>query len=51
MYVSPYAPAALEALAAQVAAVQSAEAWVIFDNTASGAAAGDALALQALLSA
>jgi len=51
MYVSPYAPAALEALAAQVAAVRSAEAWVIFDNTASGAAAADALALQALLPA
>lgn len=51
MYVSPYAPAALEALAAQVQAVQSAEAWVIFDNTASGAAAADALALQTLLSA
>lgn len=50
MYRSPYAPEYLPALAERLRA-STVEAWCIFDNTASGAAAGDALALQALLSA
>jgi len=49
MYYSAYGPAALEALAAEVSRGEADEAWVIFDNTTSGAAAADALALQALL--
>jgi uncharacterized protein YecE (DUF72 family) len=52
MYYSSYAPALLAALALRLrqASAEGREAWCIFDNTAAGAAAGDALALQRLLS-
>lgn len=51
MYYSRYAGAALEALAARVSTAVSAgaAAWVVFDNTAHGHAASDALAFQALM--
>lgn len=51
MYYSSYEPAVLRALAERIAqaAADGAEVWCIFDNTASGAAAGDALALADLL--
>jgi uncharacterized protein YecE (DUF72 family) len=51
IYYSAYAPELLEALAGRMhrAADEGAEVWCIFDNTASGAAAGDALALLRLL--
>lgn len=47
IYHDAYAPACLERLAGQLqaAAAEGAEAWCIFDNTASGAALGNALAL------
>ncbi|MDP5278524.1 DUF72 domain-containing protein [Sphingomonas sp. DG1-23] len=47
VYWSAYAPAALDALAARIAdwAAQG-EVWTIFDNTASGAALGNALDLE-----
>ena len=48
MYYSAYTPEQLDALAAQLRAAQ-APAWCIFDNTTSGAAAADALALSARL--
>jgi uncharacterized protein YecE (DUF72 family) len=46
MYYSSYEPALLQALAHRihVAEQAGAQVWCIFDNTASGAAAGDALA-------
>lgn len=44
IYRSAYEPAFLDALAARLAA-RRAETWCVFDNTASGAAAADALAL------
>lgn len=47
MYYSAYEAPFLDALAAKVEAVQASDVWVIFDNTASGVALGDALALQA----
>ena len=52
MYYSPYEPQLLQALAARIAqaAAAGAEVWCIFDNTASGAATGDALTLAKLLS-
>ena len=51
MYYSSYEPALLQALADRLRAADAAgtETWCIFDNTASGAAAGDALLLQRLL--
>ena len=49
MYYSAYETAVLEALARDVAADRAEETWVIFDNTTSGAAAADALRLQALV--
>ena len=51
MYYSAYPVEVLAALADRLrqAEAQGAEAWCIFDNTASGAAAGDALALLRLL--
>jgi uncharacterized protein YecE (DUF72 family) len=51
MYYSAYEPHVLQALAARMrqAEAEGAEVWCIFDNTASGAAAADALALQRLL--
>jgi uncharacterized protein YecE (DUF72 family) len=48
VYWSNYAPAQLDALATSIAADAS-ETWVIFDNTASGAALGNALDLRARL--
>ncbi len=49
-YYSSYTDEFLEALARNLAALpSSAEAWVIFDNTASGAALGNALTLDRLL--
>jgi uncharacterized protein YecE (DUF72 family) len=47
-YFSPYAAAALHALAAQIASL-SRPVWIIFDNTGSGAAAANALELNELL--
>ncbi|UTP41036.1 DUF72 domain-containing protein [Phenylobacterium sp. LH3H17] len=44
MYASPYTDAALEAVAARLGA-RPGEAWCMFDNTRSGAAAADALRL------
>jgi uncharacterized protein YecE (DUF72 family) len=51
MYYSPYPAAQLQALAARMRQASAAgqEVWCIFDNTASGAAVGDALALVAAL--
>jgi uncharacterized protein YecE (DUF72 family) len=51
MYYSSYPRELLEALAVRLLAAEAegAEAWCIFDNTASGAAAADALLLQQLL--
>jgi uncharacterized protein YecE (DUF72 family) len=46
MYWSPYQPTFIDALAMRLAADPAAERWCIFDNTASGAATGDALALK-----
>lgn len=53
MYYSSYGDEALEALADQVRSQQKrrAGAWVIFDNTAQGQAAANAVRLQVLLSA
>lgn len=52
MYYSSYEPELLQALAARIAqaVAAGAEVWCIFDNTASGAATGDALTLAKLLS-
>ena len=49
MYFSSYGEAALRALARSLTAHPAPEVWCIFDNTASGAAAADALRLQALV--
>jgi uncharacterized protein YecE (DUF72 family) len=50
MYRSSYDDGRLEAYAVQIkAAQQHADVWCIFDNTASSAATGDALALSRLL--
>lgn len=51
VYYSAYETALLQALAARLrqARDEGAEAWCIFDNTASGAATGNALELQRLL--
>ena len=51
MYYSSYELPLLHALADRMlkAEAQGAEVWCMFDNTASGAAAGDALVLQRLL--
>jgi uncharacterized protein YecE (DUF72 family) len=51
MYYSSYPPESLAALAADLraSAASGAETWCIFDNTASGAAAGDALDVLARL--
>jgi uncharacterized protein YecE (DUF72 family) len=48
-YRSSYDDGRLEAHAARIAAVEAPERWCIFDNTASSAAAGDALKLMELL--
>ncbi len=51
VYYSSYDAALLQALAARLlqATEEGAECWCLFDNTASGAAAGNALELQRLL--
>jgi uncharacterized protein YecE (DUF72 family) len=51
MYYSSYETTQLRALADRILQAQAdgAEVWCMFDNTASGAAAGDALRLQRLL--
>jgi uncharacterized protein YecE (DUF72 family) len=51
VYYSSYEPPLLQSLAARLrqASAEGAESWCIFDNTASGAAAGNALELQRLL--
>ncbi|RYY98861.1 MAG: DUF72 domain-containing protein [Comamonadaceae bacterium] len=51
MYYSAYDGDVLRALATRIlqAAADGADVWCMFDNTASGAATGDALALTALL--
>jgi uncharacterized protein YecE (DUF72 family) len=49
MYYSSYDAAALEALAAQIRGSAAGEVWCVFDNTTSGAAAANALSLQAIL--
>jgi uncharacterized protein YecE (DUF72 family) len=50
MYYSAYTETYLHSLAAAIAhQQQTADVWCIFDNTASGAALGDALTLQSLL--
>ena len=51
VYYSAYDAPVLQALASRIrqAASEGAEVWCIFDNTASGAAAGNALQLQRLL--
>jgi len=50
VYRSAYPPAFLDALARRLAA-RAAETWCVFDNTASGAAAGDALRVLSRLHA
>lgn len=52
MYYSSYEPGLLQALAERIAhsVAAGAQVWCIFDNTASGAATGDALTLARLLS-
>jgi uncharacterized protein YecE (DUF72 family) len=49
VYYSSYPEAALDTLAQALASSEAAETWCVFDNTASGAAAADALALKARL--
>jgi uncharacterized protein YecE (DUF72 family) len=49
MYASSYDPAYLRALAARLRTGAAAETWCIFDNTITGAAAANALALMAEL--
>lgn len=49
MYFSPYGEEALRALSAALRSAPATETWCIFDNTASGAAAADALALRSLI--
>jgi uncharacterized protein YecE (DUF72 family) len=48
-YWSPYTPAQVEELAAALRAVPPAEAWCVFDNTASGAALENAFDLHSRL--
>jgi uncharacterized protein YecE (DUF72 family) len=49
MYYSAYAEHELTALARAIAANPAGERWCIFDNTASGAAAANGLALKGIL--
>ena len=49
MYYSAYGEAALRALADDMRASGASETWCVFDNTTSGAAAANALDLQAVL--
>jgi uncharacterized protein YecE (DUF72 family) len=50
-YFSPYAPADLDRLAADVRAIAALQTWCVFDNTGSGSAAGNALDLMSRLAA
>jgi uncharacterized protein YecE (DUF72 family) len=50
VYRSPYGPEALAALAPRLP-LHGPPVWAVFDNTATGAAAADALALQKILQA
>ncbi|HEY2049924.1 MAG TPA: DUF72 domain-containing protein [Caulobacteraceae bacterium] len=49
VYFSPYVPEALGALAARLSRETAPIVWCVFDNTASGAATRDALALRAIV--
>jgi uncharacterized protein YecE (DUF72 family) len=49
MYYSAYPETYLQRLAATIAQQQASEIWCIFDNTASGAALGNAQTLKRLL--
>jgi uncharacterized protein YecE (DUF72 family) len=49
MYYSPYPETYLQSLASSVVRHNAQEIWCVFDNTGSGAALGNALALQRLL--
>ncbi|HYE47073.1 MAG TPA: DUF72 domain-containing protein [Caulobacter sp.] len=49
VYFSPYGGGRLAALAVEIAASPAEERWCVFDNTASGAAAADALDLKGRL--
>ena len=49
MYYSAYEEAALRALAEDIRSAHASEVWCVFDNTTSGAAAANALDLQAML--
>jgi uncharacterized protein YecE (DUF72 family) len=49
MYYSPYDTPTLAALADRLRSGESRETWCVFDNTASGAAAANALELQGLI--
>ncbi len=49
MYYSEYGPERLAAIAEQLRRSAATERWCIFDNTASGSAAGDALHLARML--
>ena len=51
MYYSSYPPETLRTLARRPASQPDAETWCVFDNTASGAAAANALALDDILRA
>jgi len=50
MYYSGYSESFIQSIAANLAERNASEAWCIFDNTASGAALGDAQTLKRLLS-
>ena len=49
MYRSSYETAQLHDLAQQLVAEPAVETWCVFDNTTTGAAAANALDLQALI--
>jgi uncharacterized protein YecE (DUF72 family) len=49
MYYSAYGDVALQALATDLRASPAPETWCVFDNTTSGAAAANAIELQAML--
>jgi uncharacterized protein YecE (DUF72 family) len=50
-YFSPYAPADLDRLASAIQSANAEQTWCIFDNTGSGAAAGNALDLTSRMAA
>ena len=49
MYYSPYGQAYVATLAERITRLAPQDVWCIFDNTAAGEAAADALNLQALI--